>query len=413
MLDDARECSGLSLADLTVLSAPVDPSRLDTPKNHRIGRWLADALEHLAVSLPIHLRGMHYVLIGHPKPDGTDYTNTDEDWVWLGSALKAARWLGYVDFADVIDNRNAAPVIRDAPRFDPFPYVASGVRVEIDTDIDPRVGLAGFEALQPFRLVLIGEKASLDPVLSPVAETHGADLVLPTGNLSDTLVHQIARSADEDGRPLRVFYFADCDPSGWNMPLEVSRKLQAFKALHFPALDFEVHRVGLTPDQVRTLGLPSTPLKATERRADRWRAATGVEQTEVDALATLQPQVLQDLTAQALAPFFDATLAERSEQVRRRWIEGAQVVVDAAAGTPQMQAVQQAAREQLKQLQEQIDELNNALRVDPAGLDLPVVPDPPGPDLIGVQPKGLVCSRDDFVTQVRGLIDQRNYGGAR
>ena len=62
------------------------------------------------------------------------------------------------------------------------------------------------------------------------------------------------------------------------MSISVSRKLQALKALEFGGLDIEVHRVALTPDQVREYGLPSTPLKDTERRADKWTAAMGVEQ---------------------------------------------------------------------------------------------------------------------------------------
>ena len=32
-------------------------------------------------------------------------------------------------------------------------------------------------------------------------------------------------------RPLIVFYFADCDPSGWQMGISVSRKLQALSVL--------------------------------------------------------------------------------------------------------------------------------------------------------------------------------------
>lgn len=414
MMNDASAATGLPLSGLTVLSATTDPFRLDTPKNHMVGAWLACTLADLAVALPIHLRGMHYALIGHPKPEGSPYANTDDDWVWLGSALKAARWLGYVSFDEVIDNRNAAPLIRFFEPNEPFPYVSSGVDVTIDDDVHPWVGLADFTSRQRYRLALVGEKASLKSVLQPIADTHDADLLLPTGNLSDTLVHQLAQAAATDGRTLQVFYFADCDPSGWHMPIEVSRKLQAFRALHFPDLDFEVHRVGLTPDQVLTLGLPSTPLKVTERRADGWRAAMGVDQTEIDALATLQPAVLRDLATEALAPYFDEGLDQRTRQIQRTWIDAAQQVVDDAAGTPEMQRIQESAREQLAGLREQIDALNDALRVDPGDLELPELPDLPVAENAAVQPKGLVDSRDDFATQVRGLIADRNYqpGGA-
>ena len=40
-------------------------------------------------------------------------------------------------------------------------------------------------------------------------------------NISDTMVYQMAKIGAEDGRPMVVLYFADADPSGWNMPVEV------------------------------------------------------------------------------------------------------------------------------------------------------------------------------------------------
>ena len=95
-------------------------------------------------------------------------------------------------------------------------------------------------------------------MLGPIAESYRADLYLPTGDISDTHVHQMAKIGAEDGRPMRVLYFADADPSGWNMGIVIARKLHAFKVLHFPDLEFEVHRAALTPDQVREFDLPST-----------------------------------------------------------------------------------------------------------------------------------------------------------
>ena len=120
-----------------------------------------------------------------------------------------------------------------------------------------------------------------------MAEKYEADLYLPTGEISDTLLYRIAKDAAEDGRPLVVFTVSDCDPAGHQMPVTIARKLQALRDLLFPTLRFEVVPAALTVEQVRDLDLPSTPLKETEKRADRWRAAFGVEQTEIDALATL------------------------------------------------------------------------------------------------------------------------------
>jgi hypothetical protein len=108
-----------------------------------------------------------------------------------------------------------------------------------------------------------------------------------------------------------VFYFGDFDPAGWNMPIAVARKLQAHRHLRISELEVQVHRVALTRQQVLEHDLPSTPLKDTERHADRWRPEMGREQTEIDALAALRPHVLAKIARGAVRPFFDATLYDR------------------------------------------------------------------------------------------------------
>ena len=309
ILEAVREQAGCDLGSLTVLSTQVDPYQLDTASGHRDGRWIAD---QFARAVPrgkkIHWRGLHYavVVVGNVrKPNGDIYRNTDEDWQWLSAiAGKAARWLGYIPFESISDNRNSEPFIHHKARVRPEAFVTIGIDVAIPDadDLEPRPVPCGFVARQAFHFVLFGEKASLEDVLLPVARAKDADLYLPTGEISDTLLHRIAADASADGRPLVLFTFADCDPAGHQMAISIGRKLQAFRDLLFPNLRFEVVPVALSVDQVRELGLPSTPLKETERRADRWREAFGVEQTEIDALATLQPRVLRDIAERAFDP---------------------------------------------------------------------------------------------------------------
>ena len=152
-------------------------------------------------------------------------------------------------------------------------------------------GLADFKPRQPNRLVFFGEKTSLDDVLGPLAEELSADLYLTGGQISDTLLHQMAKDAVTDGRPLVVFTFSDFDPAGyWDMPTVIGRKLQALRDLLFPTLEFKVVHAALGPEQVRELDLPSSPLKEGEKRASKWLEIYGSEQTEIDALATLKPR---------------------------------------------------------------------------------------------------------------------------
>lgn len=420
-LDKAMAEQGCPMKDLTVLAPANDPFRVDTPARHRDGEWLAITARELGLgSRQIHLRGLHYMVIGRPKPDGTPYANTDQDWLWLqGDAAKAARFLGYIPFDQITDQRNAEPEVRVFDEPQPRPFISVGVDVDIpDADeIEPRAGAwymregkprAGFGGVQPYRLVMIGEKSSLADVLAPTAASFKADLYLPTGEPSDTMLYRMAADAAADGRPMQVFYFSDADPAGWQMPVSVARKLQALAVLLPGMPDFEVRRVALTPDQVRAYGLPSTPLKDTERRGDRWRAAMGVEQTEIDALASLQPDLLRRIARDALAPFFDPSLDHRVMRAYGEWQDAAQAVVDAALDTERLERIRLEAGQKLAELRNEIDAINDALRVDVGDFDLPpiVVPEAHASGSNGTP---LLDSRWDFADQCRALINSKAY----
>lgn len=425
-LEKAMAERGCPMKDLTVLAPANDPFRVDTPARHRDGEWLAITAARLGLGTRrIHLRGLHYMVIGEPKPDGQPYANTDADWLWLQSdAAKAARFLGYIPFDQIVDQRNDAPEIRVFERPEPRPYISVGVDVDIpDADnIEPYVGayhyqdgrgITGFGTAQPYHLVLIGEKSSLSDVLAPVAAAHRADLYLPTGEPSDTMLYRMATSAAADGRPVRVFYFSDCDPAGWQMPLSVCRKLQAFGVLVPDMPDVQVRRVALTPGQVREHGLPSTPLKDTEKRADRWTAAMGVEQTEIDSLAALRPELLARIARDALAPWYDQTLSLRARRAYDDWQAEAQAMVDASVDAEFIERLRIEAGEKLAALREEIDAINDALRMDARDFDLPPIV-PPEAETAGDDGLPLFDSRWDFAEQCRALIASKRYanGGA-
>jgi hypothetical protein len=429
-LDATMAEHGGTLADLTVLDKANDPFRVDTPARHRDGQWLADTARELGLGdRRIHLRGLHYMLIGRPKPDGTAYANTAKDWEWLvEDAGKAARWLGYIPFDQIADQRNATPDVQIFTPPRPWPFISVGLDVDIPHpgDIEPRAGVADFRGTQPYKLVLFGEKSSLAEVLTPVAAEHHADLYLPTGEISDTLMYQMAVTGAEDGRPMVVLCFSDADPAGWQMPISISRKLQAFKALgtmqvrredawghRYPAavdtgaLDFQVHRVALTPSQVHEHGLPSTPLKDSEARAGKWRAAMGVEQTEIDALASLQPGLLRTLARQAIAPFYDHTLRARVARAESQWEHEADQVIASRLDPGVLGRIRDQAAHRLAELRVEIDALNDQLRVDPGDFDLPEIVIPEA-ELDGMA-NPLIDSRWGFADQCRRLIDSKAY----
>jgi hypothetical protein len=434
-LDTVIAEQGGSLKSITVLAMQNDPFRVDIPPRHRDGEWLATTARDLGLGdRRIHLRGLHYMaaVAERPKPDGTPYRNTDPEWEWLqGDAAKAARWLGYMPFDQIADQRNPEPEIREFTQPEPWAHLSAELNIEIPDSIRPELVPVGFRGVQPYKLIFFGEKSSLADVLSPLAAPHEADLYLSAGEISDTLIYRMAVTGAADGRPMAVLCFSDADPAGWQMPISIGRKLQAFKALgtvqvrsedafgnrrladaDTGALDFAVYRVALTPQQVPEYGLPSTPLKDTEKRADKWRTAWGVEQTEIDALASLRPDLLEQITRTALRGFYDYTLAGRVRQYRDEWLGRAREIL-APALTRQAAAARTAER-QLATMREQVRELNEQLHIDVSASDLPPIELPEADDP-GGSGTPLLDSRWDFAEQCRRLIASKAYrqdGGA-
>jgi len=295
----------------------------------------------------------------------------------------------------ITDNRNAEPFIHHKARVKAEALVSIGLDVTIP-DAD--------------NFVIFGEKASLEDVALPIARAKQADLYLPTGEISDTLLYHIAKDADHDGRPMVLFCLADCDPAGYQMPVSIGRKLQAFRDLLFPKLQFEVVPVALTVNQVRELGLPSTPLKETEKRADRWREAFGVEQTEIDALATLRPNVLREIVERAFDPYFDRTLEERVSQAEEGWTQHAEEAVREQVDPAILAELREEAAERLAELESVIADINERLQLAADHFTLPPI-EVPEPDVDANAPRQALVSFDDgWVVATRALIRRKAYG---
>ena len=156
----------------------------------------------------VHLRGLHYrpVAAGDVvKPYGVLYINRDADWTWLQiQPAKAGRWL-YVQFDRIIDERNAEPelVVSEPgahPDRRPIRFISAGCSIEVPSapTVLPYVYCDQLAQKQPYRIILIGEKTSLGPVLR--ASDHWDELLLPTGEASDTMIAEMPGRAADDGR---------------------------------------------------------------------------------------------------------------------------------------------------------------------------------------------------------------------
>ena len=110
-----------------------------------------------------------------------------------------------------------------------------------------------------------------------------------------------------------------------------------------------------------------------EQRADRWREAWGVEQTEIDALATLRPDALAEILEDALAPFYDQTLARRVDQASREWQSSAQRIINAQFDRAQFDQRWQHVAGRLATIQSELDDLSQWVEEGVATTVLPEV----------------------------------------
>jgi hypothetical protein len=400
------------------MSAINDPYRLDAGKGHRHAAWFKEHLEIAGVTGRIHLRGLHYRLVsvsGIKLPNGMPYVNNAKCYAALNQVSKPARWLGYVDFERIVDNRNEPPFMRVPEDTKPRDGRAGFVSTDDAPIIPraslmlPRVGLVDDNFVQPYRIVLIGEKSSLREELEPLAEEIRGELILPSGELSATLLYDFVRRAAKDGRPAVVIYFSDFDPSGYNMPISVARKIQALVDFKFPGLLIELYHAALNIEQVRRLDLPSTPLKPEEKRADKWRETWGCEQVEIDALAALHPGELISIAREAVSPFFDFDAADRRDTAERAWTQAANAALRANPAYAEALADLEEVTERMREDASEIRRVRDSVCEIPTG-DLPPFYMPVAkPE--GERPEPMFCSWEPWLDQTQRLKEKRNLGG--
>jgi hypothetical protein len=405
----------VSIDALTVLSAANDP--YTAWRRRREAEWFAELFDRfVAADATKHLRGFFYLLVSAPNPiaspDGKRFVNDHRHWRALQSASKAARWLGLVPFDRIIDERNAPPEIYVPGMTSVLTGVSSGAGCEAPQTVEaalPGLSLSGFKGRQAHRIIFFGEKSSLSTVLRPIAQEIGAEMILVTGESSDTYIADMAKRASADNRPAVVLYFSDFDPSGHQMPVSVARKLQALCDLYYPNIRVKLYPVALTLNQIRTLGLPSSPLKETERRASRWRETMGHDQTEIDAMVELHPRALRGATFEALRPFYDDGLANRVLTAEIEWHKQAREKLRAHPGYG---GASKCIAVALKRADAAAGKLHDEQQQLVAMLQDSI---PPPPELPQPQPGGeaspaLFDSEDDFAAASRRLISHKTYG---
>lgn len=143
------------------------------------------------------------------------------------------------------------------------------------------------------------EKDALSRIVQRAAAPFGVLVVIARGFISTSFMDAVRRRIEaraEFGWPTRILYFGDLDPSGWEMPLDIERRLIDRMNL---AGKVDIERCALTLGQVREYQLPHKPdaLKVRDPRAREYVRRFGPLAVELDALS---PPTLERLVRESI-----------------------------------------------------------------------------------------------------------------
>jgi hypothetical protein len=232
-----------------------------------------------------------------------------------------ARYLGLVPAEHFDDRRAAAPLelllgdeeaasagLEEQEAYDG--PVSSIWACEIEV---PRYTFTPATINQRYHVELWCEKSTMNGILSDLAYRYRLNVITGVGELSTTHCHKLVQRALASERPVRILYISDFDPAGLSMPVAAARKIEFFIHHNAPELDVQLRPVALTHEQCLRFRLPRTPIKESERRAERFELRYGEGATELDALEALRPGELRRILVEEIERYYDHDLADAVE----------------------------------------------------------------------------------------------------
>ena len=138
------------------------------------------------------------------------------------------------------------------------------------------------------------EKDALSSVLYEITARWDVPLMVTRGYPSLTFMQSAAHVIASIGKPTRIYYLGDYDPSGVNISTVIERNLREFA----PDAAIVFERIAVTPAQIIAMNLPTRPTKKSDSRAKNFQG----ESVEVDAIP---PRVLKDLVESRITDHVD------------------------------------------------------------------------------------------------------------
>jgi hypothetical protein len=183
---------------------------------------------------------------------------------------------------------------------------------------------------QTCRVEVWSEKGTVRGTLAPVLDAYGITFRVMHGYASATVAYDVAAESARDaagGRPLRVLYVGDRDPSGMHMSVvDLPARIEKYGGQIA-----EFTRLAIVGDDTDNPNLPwfSVDEKTKDPRHGWYLERYGRRCWELDALS---PVVLRERVEKAIVAYIDSQAWERAEVVERAELESLTTILDAWPG---------------------------------------------------------------------------------
>lgn len=259
---------------------------------------MRDVLDEYSAHLPLTIRQTFYRLVatrGLPK--------TEAAYARLCEAANRARRAGFIPFEAIRDD--------GAARYEPRGWASAEAFLADMRGEAERFRLDRQEG-QPVRLWVLCEAGGMAPMLARAAGRYGVPVLTSGGFDSLTAKHELARemALAQGEQAAEVLHIGDLDPSGEHLFTSLAEDVRAMTGALCGA-EPRFTRLAVTREQAATLGLPTSPAKATDRR--RFEGDT----VQAEAIA---PDVLSGILRDAIEARRDrdaeADVLEREADMR-------------------------------------------------------------------------------------------------
>ncbi len=288
--DDAMRLRTLNLGDYR------GRSRITAAKKPMLDGVLS-VLEKYRRFWPMTVRGIHYPLLNiqplrHAKKPASRYVNNRKCYNDLDDLTVRARLAGIIPMEAITDETR--PVVIADTHTSVQPFIAR----ELDGFLQGY--WRDLMQSQPNHVEIIGEKATLQAILQPVALEFCVPLTLGKGFCSlpprAAIVDRFRKSGKQK---LLLLTVADHDPEGCVIPTSFARSLRD----DFGVDQVHAVKVALTAEQAQSMDLP--PSLEAKKSSPQYKKFFQEHGTQAWELEALEPEVLQELLRDAILESMD------------------------------------------------------------------------------------------------------------